>query len=117
MEHTEGPWRACGGASVCECRQIWAPGRDVMVATAVMDKDTDGMGVVSREEAQANAALIAKAPTMKLALEAIAGMEPSEDFDFQAIATMMRVIAKVELADSFDGMIAPINAAIEKAQS
>ena len=50
--------------------------------------------------------------TMKLALEAIASLEPSEDFDFEAVATMMHVIAKVELAKDFDGMMTAIEEAI-----
>ena len=44
-----------------------------------------------------------------LALKAIASLEPSESFDFEAVATLMRVIAKVELAKDFDGMMAAMN--------
>lgn len=52
-----------------------------------------------------------------LALEAIASLEPSVDLDFKAIATMMRVIAKVELAKDFDGMMAAMDNAIKAATS
>ena len=50
-----------------------------------------------------------------LALEAIASLEPSESFDFEALATLMRVIAKVELAKDFNGMMTAMN--IEAATS
>ena len=46
-----------------------------------------------------------------LALEAIASLEPSEGFDLEAIATLMRVIAKVELAKDFDGMMTAMKTA------
>lgn len=62
MERTKGPWRECGKArGGCECRQIWAPDADVVVAIASIAEDTAGLGVVSQEEAQANAAFIVKA--------------------------------------------------------
>ena len=52
-----------------------------------------------------------------LALEAIASLEPSEGFDFEALATLMRVIAKVELAKDFDGMMTAMDNAIKAATS
>ncbi len=70
MKHTPGPWRACDAkAGTCECRQVWAPGGDVMVAIASVADQTDGMGVIDRAEAMANAKLIAQAPALLEALE------------------------------------------------
>lgn len=93
---------------VLECNPRWgldgkAKGREVYL-------EIDG----DWGDCAKDAALIQSAPSMKLALEAIASLEPGE-LDFEALATMMRVIAKVELAKTFDEMVAPINEAIEAA--
>lgn len=77
--HTPGPWSTCGASNgKCECRMIWAPSGDAVLATAafrgvvacVHQEWGDGpdmvYGSVDPEQTLANALLIAAAPLDKV---------------------------------------------------
>ena len=74
-KHTPGPWRACGeDKGGCQCGMVWSTSVDVIVAVAVTAADeayTCGAGITDPAEQIANARLIAAAPDLLAACEAM----------------------------------------------
>lgn len=70
-KHTPGPWRTCAANDGrCSCGLIWSIPADVVVTQLSDDEDSPQR---TSDEGAANAALIAAAPDMLAALEAVCG--------------------------------------------
>lgn len=74
-EHTHGPWKVCGAReSTCSCGLVWSEKLDCVVAAAISARDesyTCGEGISDPATLAANARLIAAAPDLLAALEAL----------------------------------------------
>lgn len=84
-DFTPGPWQECrADKDGCACHGIWSHAVDVVVAEAIGPKDHHRWGETLTDEAQvrANARLIAAAPSLVAALEAIyaTAIEPDATF-------------------------------------
>ncbi len=84
---TPGEWRVCGhDRGGCQCRQIWAIDKDVVIGVALMAHDeryTCGAGLDLLDEAKANARIMAQSPRLYRALAAVVAAVDSRVDEYQ----------------------------------
>ena len=109
---TEGPWKACRGGK-CSCGLIWGADGETHVARAISGRDAGQEWhasdiIISDAEHQANARLIASAPSLRDALDALlfvaeANFSETDDIAQSALTAARSALLRAQAVETGEG--------------